>query len=90
MLSLGYDLTQPLLAGIVTDLSTNRGQAMGLNVCVLFTGFGVGSLVFQALLPVGFGAALVLFVATATVASLLAVPDFAGEAPKPAVAPTAP
>jgi hypothetical protein len=81
---------KPLLAGIVTDLSTNRGQAMGLNVCVLFTGFGLGSLLFQSLLTVGFGAALMLFAATAAVASLLAVPAFAGEAPKPAVAPTAP
>src|SRR3546814_8559389 len=32
LLSLGYDLTQPLLAGIVTDLSPKRGQAMALNV----------------------------------------------------------
>jgi len=32
VLSLGYDLTQPLLGGIVTDLPGNRGQAMGFNV----------------------------------------------------------
>jgi hypothetical protein len=32
VLSLGYDLTQPLLAGIVTTLGTRRGQAMGFNV----------------------------------------------------------
>lgn len=31
-LSLGYDMTQPLLAGIVTDLGPARGVAMGLNV----------------------------------------------------------
>lgn len=48
LLSLGYDMTQPLLAGIVTDLSSNKGQAMGLNVFTLFTGFGIGSLVFSA------------------------------------------
>jgi MFS family permease len=29
LLSLGYDLTQPLLAGIVTDLGPNRGRACG-------------------------------------------------------------
>ncbi len=46
--SLGYDMTQPLLGGIVTDLPGNRGQAMGLNVFTLFTGFGLGSLPFQA------------------------------------------
>ncbi|BBX88351.1 MFS transporter [Mycolicibacterium aubagnense] len=44
----GYDLTQPLLAGIVTQLSAQRGQAMGLNVCTLFIGFGAGSLVPSA------------------------------------------
>jgi len=33
VLSLGYDMTQPLLAGIVTQLAPERpGQAMGLNV----------------------------------------------------------
>ncbi|BBX88165.1 MFS transporter [Mycolicibacterium aubagnense] len=61
MLSLGYDLTQPLLAGIVTQLSAQRGQAMGLNVCTLFIGFGAGSLLFQALLTTGFTAALATF-----------------------------
>jgi MFS family permease len=43
VLSLGYDMTQPLLAGIVTALGGRRGgQAMGLNVLTLFTGFGIG------------------------------------------------
>lgn len=61
-LSLGYDLTQPLLAGIVTDLGGKRGgQAMGLNVFALFTGFGVGSLLFGEALRLGFDAALAIF-----------------------------
>jgi hypothetical protein len=43
-LSLGYDVTQPLFAGIVTSLGGNRpGQAMGVNVFALFVGFGLGS-----------------------------------------------
>jgi len=47
-LSLGYNMTQPLLAGIVTSLDPKRGgQAMGLNVFALFTGFGVGSFLYQ-------------------------------------------
>ena len=51
LLSLGYDMTQPLLAGIVTALGRERGgQAMGLNVFMLFTGFGLGSLLFGAAL----------------------------------------
>jgi predicted MFS family arabinose efflux permease len=61
-LSLGYDMTQPLLAGIVTTLGGKRaGQAMGLNVFTLFTGFGVGSMLFGAVVPHGFGTALALF-----------------------------
>ena len=80
LLSLGYDLTQPLLAGIVTQLSENRGQAMGLNVFTLFVGFGMGSLLFQTLLgPLGFTGALVAFGATAAAAAGLAVPLFASE-----------
>lgn len=42
-LSLGYDMTQPPLGGIVTDLPGPRGQATGLNVFALFTSFGLGS-----------------------------------------------
>jgi predicted MFS family arabinose efflux permease len=62
VLSLGFDMTHPLLAGIVTSLNPNRrGQALGLNAFVLFTGFGLGSLVFQLLLNAGFETALLLF-----------------------------
>lgn len=61
-LSLGYDMTQPLLAGIVTSLSKERaGQAMGLNVFALFTGFGVGSMLFGELLRTGFPISLAVF-----------------------------
>jgi len=80
-LSVGYDLTQPLFAGIVTDLSPNKGQAMGLNVFILFTGFGLGSLIFDALLPLGLSAAFVIFGVAALLAALIAVPAFASEAP---------
>jgi predicted MFS family arabinose efflux permease len=80
VLSLGYDLTQPLLAGIVTHLSGNRGQAMALNVFTLFVGFGVGSLLFQALLtPSGFATSLVVFGAGATVAAVAALRLFVSE-----------
>lgn len=71
-LSLGYDMTQPPLGGIVTDLPDNRGQAMALNVFTLFTGFGLGSLAFQALLPAGFAITLSLF----GLAALAAIPLF--------------
>ena len=62
VLSLGYDMTQPLLAGVVTALGGQRpGQAMGLNVCLLFTGFGLGSLLFGGLLRFGFWSTLALW-----------------------------
>jgi len=81
VLSLGYDLTQPLLAGIVTQLSTRRGQAMGLNVFTLFIGFGLGSLAFQILLTVSFSTALVAFGTLGLVAAGVAVPVFRTETP---------
>ena len=79
VLSLGYDLTQPLLAGIVTQLSAQRGQAMGLNVFTLFFGFGLGSLAFQALLRVGIAPALLSFGLGGLAAAVVAVPLFRTE-----------
>lgn len=74
ILSLGYDMTQPLLAGIVTNLGGKRGgQAMGLNVFTLFTGFGVGSFLFGEVLYLGFGAALAIFSAVQLLAALAAI-----------------
>lgn len=84
-LSLGYDMTQPLLAGIVTDLGPNRGQAMGLNVFALFTGFGLGSLIFAYVLRLGFGAAFVLFGGVLLCAALAAVPLFRSEIRRAAI-----
>lgn len=79
MLSLGYDLTQPLLAGIVTDLPGQHGQAVALMAVTLFCGFGLGSLIFQAALNNGFVLALSVFGTAAALAAALAVPTFAQE-----------
>ena len=79
-LSLGYDMTQPLLAGIVTSLDPKRGgQAMGLNVFALFTGFGLGSVVFGEALKVGFGPALAIFSVFQLAAAAAAFPLFGRE-----------
>lgn len=78
-LSLGYDMTQPLLAGIVTDLSPKRGLAMGLNVFCLFLGFGLGSLVFSGALLLGFDMAFILFAISAVFGAALAIPMFRSE-----------
>jgi hypothetical protein len=80
-LSLGFDLTQPLLAGIVTDLQGNRAQAVGLMAFTLFTGFGLGSLLFQWALAWGFGAALLTFGAAALLAAAVAWALFRCERP---------
>lgn len=81
-LSLGDDMTQPPLGGIVTDLPASRGQAMGFNVFTLFVGFGLGSLAFEGLLSAGgFTGALVAFGAAATIAAAIAVPVFRHERP---------
>jgi len=83
LLSLGYDMTQPLLAGIVTDVGHNRpGQAMGLNVCTLFLGFGLGSLAFRQLMDAGFPIAFGMFAAVEAVLALIAIRLFRNEAPK--------
>ena len=83
LISLGYDMTQPLLAGIVTQLGGKRaGQAMGLNVFILFTGFGVGSMVFGAVVPLGFGVAFAIFSSVQLLFGLAAFFLFRGERSK--------
>ena len=86
VLSLGYDMTQPLFAGIVTSLGGKRaGQAMGLNVFTLFVGFGLGSLIFGELIQFGFGGALALFAAVELIIALLSFALFRSEVPARAV-----
>ena len=82
ILSLGYDMTQPLFAGIVTSLGGKRaGQAMGLNVFTLFVGFGLGSLIFGELLRFGFGLALGVFAVVELALALLSFALFRSEVP---------
>jgi predicted MFS family arabinose efflux permease len=82
-ISLAYDLTQPLFVGIVTDLGdgNNLGQIMGLKVFTLFTGFGVGSLIFGELLHFGFGVSLAIFGGIQLLSGLIAIPLFWREVP---------
>ena len=63
-LSLGYDMTQPLFAGLVTGLGNHsgRGLAVGLSASTLFLGYGTGALLFQFLLQQGLNTALTAFV----------------------------
>lgn len=81
-LSLGFDLTHPLLAAITTNLPGERGQSVAVMAFCLFGGFGVGSLLFQAALALGFAGALTLFGAVAWCAALAAVRLFRAELPR--------
>jgi multidrug resistance protein len=80
ILSLGYDMTHPLFVGIITTLdSKRRGQAMGLNAFVLFTGFGLGTLVFQVLLRGGFSFAIGVFATVQLLLAIISVPLYKNE-----------
>lgn len=80
VLSLGYDMTQPLLAGIVTDLSPNKGLAIGMMAFVLFLGFGIGSLVFSSIMQmVGLSDAFIDFGILGAVLAILAIPLYKQE-----------
>jgi predicted MFS family arabinose efflux permease len=82
ILSLGYDMTQPLFGGIVTALGGKRaGQAIGLNVFILFVGFGLGSLGFGTLLRFGFVPAFSLFAGLELILGALAFGLFRSELP---------
>ena len=82
LLSLGFDLTHPLLAAIATDLGGDaRGQAVALMAFSLFSGFGLGSLIFEAAMSLGFPGALALFGGVAWLAAVAAVFLFRRERP---------
>ncbi|KGO08682.1 MFS transporter [Elizabethkingia bruuniana] len=82
-LSIGYDLTQPLLAGIVTEVGKERpGQAMSLNVFMLFVGFGLGSYLFGLALQLSLVQALIIFSFVQAALSIIAIRLFKGETNK--------
>lgn len=80
LLSLGYDLTQPLLAEIITEIGKERtGQAMSLNVFMLFIGFGLGSYLFGLALQLSLLQALTIFSVVQATLSIMAIALFRGE-----------
>jgi len=79
-LSIGLDMTHPLMAGIVAALDPKRrGQAMGLNAFSLFTGLGLGSVFFQSLMGWGLSIALAVFGCVQLLLGLLAFKAFRNE-----------
>jgi predicted MFS family arabinose efflux permease len=80
ILSLGYDMSHPLLAGIITSVNpARRGIAMGMNAFVLFNGFGLGTLIFELVLRSGFTVSLTIFAVAQLCIGFLAIPLFSGE-----------
>jgi predicted MFS family arabinose efflux permease len=80
ILSLGYDMSHPLLAGIITSVNpARRGLSMGMNAFVLFSGFGLGTLIFEVVLRSGFTISLTIFAAAQLCIGFLAIPLFSGE-----------
>jgi hypothetical protein len=56
---------------------------MGFNAFTLFTGFGIGALIFQITFTLtGFTTAFLLFGGAAAIAALAAIPLFRSERPK--------
>ena len=79
-LSLGFDLTQPLLAGIISQVGKERsGQAMSVMAFMLFVGFGLGSYLFGLTLHLGFTDALLIFSILQIILSTIAWPLFRRE-----------
>jgi len=68
ILSLGFDLTHPLFAAIITTFSTNKGAATGLFAFFLFLGYGLGSLVLSLIVNSGLEKAFQLYGISALIA----------------------
>ncbi len=78
-LSLGFDMTHPLFAAIITTLSRQKGVAIGLFAFVMFIGYGLGSLVFSLIINMGLNESFKLFGVMAIVAAAISVIAFKNE-----------
>ncbi|MGJ1436160.1 MFS transporter [Sphingobacterium siyangense] len=61
LLSLGFDLSHPLFAAIVTTFSAQKGAATGLFAFFLFSGYGLGSLLLSLIINIGLETAFQVF-----------------------------
>lgn len=78
-LSLGFDLTQPLYAAIITTISSKKGVATGLFAFFLFMGYGLGSLIFSLIVSIGLNETFRIFGIVAVVVAALALRCFRNE-----------
>ncbi len=81
-LSVGFDATLPLMSSITTSLDPkHRGQITGFTTFANFLGMGVGALLFQHLITLGFNIALAIFASVQTLLGFAALYSFRGERP---------
>jgi len=78
-LSLGFDMTHPLFAAIITTLSRQKGVAIGLFAFVMFMGYGLGSLAFSLIVNLGLNESFKLFGLIAALGAVLSVFVFKNE-----------
>lgn len=79
-LSIGFEATHPLMSSIATSLDPrHRGQVTGLATFTKFLGMGVGALVFQHLVGLGFGTAFIVFGMSEILVGLSAIYAFRDE-----------
>ncbi|EDM37872.1 major facilitator superfamily MFS_1 [Pedobacter sp. BAL39] len=79
LLSLGFDLSHPLFAAIVTTFSSKKGAATGLFAFFLFSGYGLGSLVLSLIVNIGLDRAFQLFGIGILVAAVCSIFVFSKE-----------
>lgn len=73
LLSLGFDLSHPLFAAIVTTFSSKKGAVTGLFAFFLFSGYGLGSLVLSLIVNIGLGRAFQLYGIALLVAAVCSI-----------------
>ncbi|WP_367209354.1 MFS transporter [Sphingobacterium sp. R2] len=78
-LSLGFDMTHPLFAGIITTLSKQKGVAIGLFAFVMFMGYGLGSLGFSLIVNIGLNTSFKLFGLIAGIGAVMSMLAFKNE-----------
>ncbi|WP_324290004.1 MFS transporter [Myroides injenensis] len=79
LLSLGFDLSHPLFAAIVTTFSSRKGATTGLFAFFLFIGYGLGSLVLSLIVHIGLELSFQLFAYAAFAASICSIYVFKDE-----------
>jgi predicted MFS family arabinose efflux permease len=79
-LSVGFEASHPQMSSIATSLDPkHRGQITGLASFTKFLGMGVGALIFQHLIGLGFSRALIVFGTAEIVVGLAAICAFRKE-----------